>query len=241
MMLRIGSTGDEVKKLQIRLAKLGYPLKGTGYFGAATDAAVSDFQKRNGLEADGRVGPMTERALYGGPVSIVPEMARPLWLTAGMRWVGTKEQPGTGDNPVILDWADDIGGDIKKDYTHDLIPWCALFANHMLWEAGLKGTGTLWALDFARWGTKLDGPAVGAFAPMQRNGGGHIAVVVGKDQYENIMCLGGNQSDAVNIKPFNPARVVSWRWPIGVAAPPKTGMASLPIVRSDGRISSNER
>lgn len=28
-------------------------------------------------------------------------------------------------------------------YTHDSIPWCALFANHCLTKVGLKGTGTL--------------------------------------------------------------------------------------------------
>lgn len=32
---------------------------------------------------------------------------------------------------------------------------------------------------------------------MLRDGGGHIAIVVGRDQHGNIMGLGGNQSDAV--------------------------------------------
>lgn len=245
--LRLGDQGVAVRSLQIALGALGYPLKGSGYFGGATDTAVSDFQKRQVLDIDGECGPLTATAidaavaaLNAGKKPLPPESARPLWLQAALGWVGTKEQPGSGDNPVILNWAKDQGGDVAKEYTHDAIPWCALFANQVLHQVGLKGTGTLWALDFARWGQKLEGPAVGAFAPMQRSGGGHITIVVGRDQHGNLMCVGGNQSDAVNVKPFDPSRVVSFRWPAGVPMPRRTGMASLPIVRSDGRLSVNE-
>lgn len=246
-LLRLGDQGDAVRAVQLVLAHLGYPLKGTGYFGGATDAAVTDFQKRQAIDADGEVGPMTAAALDtavaakdAGKRVLPPESARPLWLQAALGWVGTKEQPGSGDNPVILNWAKDEGGEIAAEYTHDAVPWCALFANQVLHQVGLKGTGTLWALDFAKWGQKLAGPAVGCFAPMKRSGGGHIPIVVGRDQLGNLMCVGGNQSDAVNIKPFDPDRVIAWRWPIGVALPANVGIGLLPIVRSDGRLSSNE-
>lgn len=244
-VLKLGDQGDNVQAVQWALAALGYPLKGTGYFGGATDTAVSDFQRKAGLTADGEIGPKTAAAIdsalpHGVPNPTVPEVTRPLWLQAGLGWLGTKEQPGSGDNPVILNWAKDQGGDIAAEYTHDSIPWCALFANQILTQVGLKGTGTLWALDFAKWGQKLAGPAVGAFAPMQRSGGGHIPIVVGRDQHGNLMCIGGNQSDAVNIKPFDPARVVAWRWPNGVALPAAVGFNSLPIVQSNGKLSSNE-
>lgn len=247
MLLKIGDQGEEVRTLQLTLASLGYPLKGTGYFGGATDTAVTDFQKRQALPVDGEAGPVTMAALLEavtakakGKTPLPVESARPLWLQAAIGWIGTKEQPGSGDNKVILNWAKDQGGDIAEEYTHDSIPWCALFANEVLHQVGLKGTGTLWALDFAKWGVNLAGPAVGAFAPMQRSGGGHIPIVVGRDQNGNLMCVGGNQSDAVNIKPFDPARVVAWRWPNGVPLPANVGMKLLPIVRSDGRLSLNE-
>lgn len=247
-VMRLGDQGNVVSVLQLTLASFGYPLKGTGYFGGATDTAVTDFQRKHGLTPDGEVGLATAAALDAAmPVrSSIPihppssEVARPLWVQAGMAWIGTKEQPGSGDNPTILNWAKEEGGDIAKEYTHDVIPWCALFANHILTQVGLKGTGTLWALDFAKWGQKLAGPAVGAFAPMQRSGGGHIPIVIGRDQKGNIMCLGGNQSDAVNIKPFDPARVKAWRWPNGIALPSLVGFNTLPIVHSDGRLSTNE-
>ena len=170
---------------------------------------------------------------------------RPAWLQAGLQLIGTKEVPGTGDNKSIINWAKDEGGDIGKEYTHDSIPWCALFANHCLQLASLTGTGTLWALDFAgKWPSiKLAGPAVGAFAPMVRSGGGHIIQVVGRDQHGNIMGLGGNQSDAVNIEPFPVSRLnKGFWWPRAAPVPAadKIGLTRLPVVRSDGKVSSNE-
>lgn len=251
-ILRIGSQGAAVHAVQLALATLGYPLKGTGYFGGATDTAVTDFQRRQALTPDGRVGSKTALALDAaiaatgaaapGAAQVVlpPEIGRPLWLQAAIGWIGTKEQPGSGDNRVILNWAKDQGGDIAAEYTHDSIPWCALFANEVLHQVGLKGTGTLWALDFVNWGQKLSGPAVGAFAPMQRSGGGHIPIIVGRDQNGNLMCVGGNQSDAVNIKPFDPDRVKAWRWPNDVPLPARVGFNLLPLVSSNGRLSSNE-
>jgi uncharacterized protein (TIGR02594 family) len=110
----------------------------------------------------------------------------------------------------------------------------------VLSKVGLKGTETLWALDWENWGKKLPGPAVGAFAPMKREGGGHIAIVVGRDQNGNLMCLGGNQEDAVNITPFPPDRPLSFRWPDGVPPPAKCGLDTLPLISSDGSVSTTE-
>jgi uncharacterized protein (TIGR02594 family) len=110
----------------------------------------------------------------------------------------------------------------------------------VLTKVGLPGTETLWALDWANWGTRLPGPAVGAFAPMKRQGGGHIAIVVGRDQNNRLMLLGGNQDDAVNIAPYKATRPLSFRWPKEVAAPVRTGFKSLPLVRSASRSSVKE-
>jgi uncharacterized protein (TIGR02594 family) len=238
-----------VKLAQLELAKRGYALKGTGYFGSATDTAVTTFQKRAGLEADGEIGPETAKAIDAAVVSAgIPqikreEISRPLWLEAGINLIGTKEGVGSKDNKVIIDWAKDEGGDIAAEYTHDSIPWCALFENHILTKVGLKGTETLWALDFAgKWpSVRLTGPAVGAIAPMKRVGGGHVTTVVGRDQHGNIMGLGGNQSDAVNIEPFAVSRLnQGFWWPKGVSLPTKIGFNSLPIVNSNGKLSTNE-
>jgi uncharacterized protein (TIGR02594 family) len=256
MMLQSGDQGEVVRAVQRGLAKLGYGLKGTGCYGGKTEQAVIDFQRSHQIEVDGVVGPETAKAIDVaiGAIGSTPEPVpapppgvagqdgsnRPLWLIEGLKWVGTRERVGPGSNPEILGWARGEGGEIAKSYRDDAIPWCALYANMVLTKVGLKGTKSLWALDWDDWGRKLAGPAVGSFAPMKRDGGGHIVIVVGRDQHGNLMCLGGNQSDQVSIIPFPKARPLSFRWPSEVDPPSITGFDRLPEVRSDGHVSIKE-
>jgi putative chitinase len=68
MLLKNGSKGDDVKKLQ---EKLGVEAIGT--FGPKTEAAVKAWQKANGLKDDGVVGDTTWSKLFGvsSPVATV--------------------------------------------------------------------------------------------------------------------------------------------------------------------------
>ena len=61
---RQGSTGEQVRIIQSKLKNWGY-YDGTvdGIFGSKTAEAVKYFQRKNGLTADGIVGPATLRAL----------------------------------------------------------------------------------------------------------------------------------------------------------------------------------
>ena len=63
-VLEVGSRGDDVAKVQRRLIQYGY-MSGNadGRYGEKTRDAVKLFQQRNGLEADGKVGPATAAAL----------------------------------------------------------------------------------------------------------------------------------------------------------------------------------
>ncbi len=54
ILLKQGTRGDTVKKLQ---EKLG--VTADGQFGAGTEKAVKDYQKANGLKVDGMAGPAT--------------------------------------------------------------------------------------------------------------------------------------------------------------------------------------
>lgn len=57
---KYGSTGDEVKKIQQKLADLGYSVGNVdGIYGQKTQSAVKDFQRNVGLTADGIAGPAT--------------------------------------------------------------------------------------------------------------------------------------------------------------------------------------
>lgn len=57
--IKYGSSGSEVYKLQKKLNEKGYKLDVDGKFGSKTQAAVKDYQKKNGLAVDGIVGKNT--------------------------------------------------------------------------------------------------------------------------------------------------------------------------------------
>ena len=63
--LSSGSQGEKVEELQKRLQALGYYTgEIDGQFGPGTREAVVDFQKNNGLDADGLAGTETLKVLY---------------------------------------------------------------------------------------------------------------------------------------------------------------------------------
>ena len=63
-LAQLGSSGEQVTKIQQRLAEFGYDVgEVDGVFGSKTKNAVIKFQKDNGLTADGVVGSQTLAAL----------------------------------------------------------------------------------------------------------------------------------------------------------------------------------
>jgi len=69
--------------------------------------------------------------------------------------------------------------------------WCGAFMDLVLKRTGHAGGGNL-ASAYARYGTRVSGPQVGAIAVMGRNGGGHVGVVTGIDPNGNPIVLSGN-------------------------------------------------
>lgn len=63
-LVKKGSKGDAVKKLQQILNSKGYKLTVDGDFGPATEAAVKAYQAANHLEVDGEVGEKTWASLF---------------------------------------------------------------------------------------------------------------------------------------------------------------------------------
>ena len=65
-VLKNGSKGEDVKKLQTQLKQKGYFTgQVTGYFGSITEFAVKRFQTKSKLAVDGVVGAGTNKALFG--------------------------------------------------------------------------------------------------------------------------------------------------------------------------------
>ena len=99
--VRKGDKGAAVTALQESLVKLGYSIAVDGIFGAATQKAVKDFQKKKGLNADGVCGPLTWAALTagGGIADGIIDAGRP----GDGSGPAAPEAPKTGSVTICLD------------------------------------------------------------------------------------------------------------------------------------------
>lgn len=71
--LYVGSSGEDVKKLQQKLQEMDlYHKEIDGLFGQGVDQAVKEFQDSQGFAADGVAGPSTLIAL--GLITVEPEV-----------------------------------------------------------------------------------------------------------------------------------------------------------------------
>lgn len=154
-------------------------------------------------------------------------MSEPAWLAEARRHIGVREIPGPAHEARILAWWRAIRrGGIRDDET----PWCAAFVGACLEAVGLVSSRFEGALSYLDWGVKLDTAELGAIAVLRREGGAHVGFVVGRDLAGNIMLLGGNQGNEVNVRAFDTRRVVGYRWPRGVPTPVK---APLPLLSAE--------
>lgn len=147
----------------------------------------------------------------------------PRWVAEARKNLHVREIKGPQHCPEILQyWRDIKRGGIKDDET----PWCAAFVGAMLERVGIQSTRFESARSYLTWGTELREPVPGCIVVFTRDGGGHVGFVVGQNENRDLLVLGGNQSDAVNIRAFPRARVTGFRWPAGEALP---GDVRLPV------------
>ncbi len=161
----------------------------------------------------------------------------PPWLALALADRAIKEIPGPASNPVILQMARDIKA--PKWFDNDDHPWCAVYANHKLWQAQLKLSGTgfdlLRAASFKPYGVGLEEPALGCLLVFSRPEGFHVGFYLGENTTK-YRVWGGNQSNQVGAAWIAKARCVALRWPKAVALP-----SGGPIhLNGDGQASRNE-
>ncbi|MCB4769377.1 peptidoglycan-binding protein [Ancylobacter sp. Lp-2] len=96
ILLKVGTSGETVKKLQTALS-----LDADGKFGAGTKKAVQDYQAKNGLEADGFAGPATlaKLSLFA---QITPDVVSKSQIAPGSAPV---EASAAGEAPPKSIWA----------------------------------------------------------------------------------------------------------------------------------------
>lgn len=163
--------------------------------------------------------------------------ASPRILVAAVKQLGVKEIVGRTHNPVIMGWAKELG--LDKVYTEDEIPWCGLFIAHCAHTAGTQVVDRpLWALNWSKYGNKVDVPMLGDILTFKRNGGGHVGIYVGEDAtYYHV--LGGNQNNSVSVSRIaksrlHQARRTAWK----IAQPANVRQVML---AAKGTITTNEQ
>ncbi|MGI8524617.1 MAG: TIGR02594 family protein [Pseudolabrys sp.] len=90
--------------------------------------------------------------------------------------------------------------------------WCGAFMDMVLKHTGHSGGGNL-ASAYARYGTRVSGPQVGAIAVMGRRGGGHVGVVSGVDASGNPIIISGNHNRRVAESVYPRGRISAYVLP----------------------------
>lgn len=140
------------------------------------------------------------------------------WLTLARREAarGVREVPGSRDNASIVAYHAHTRGGGAPDET----AWCASFVGWCLHESGYLSTRSKSARSYEHYGRELDAPMAGCIVVLSRGSNprhGHVGFYVGAEEdgaLSAVRILGGNQSDAVNVKPYPLSRVVAYRWPV---------------------------
>ncbi len=160
----------------------------------------------------------------------------PKMLAEALKLYGTTEAPGEANNPVIVNWATEVG--VRAVYRQDATAWCGLFMAVVAKRAGKPiPTDPLWALNWAKFGVKVsDGAELGDVLVFKRTGGGHVALYVGEDD-TCYHCLGGNQADMVNIVRKPKSRVYAIRRPAYINKPANVRKV---ILSNEGAIDNRE-
>jgi len=160
----------------------------------------------------------------------------PKLLVEAVKLLGTKEVVGKQHNPVILGWAKELG--LEKVYTADEIPWCGLAIAYACHKAGVTVVDKpLWALSWAKWGTKVSEPMLGDILTFKRDGGGHVGIYVGEDK-DCYHVLGGNQGNAMSVSRIVKSRLYQARRTAWKVAQPAN--VRKVILDAKGAISKNE-
>jgi uncharacterized protein (TIGR02594 family) len=161
------------------------------------------------------------------PPSSGPFAGAPPWFQLALHEIGFHE---TGDNQGI---------DRYVQMAHcgaDGEPWCAIFANAMLEQAGVLGTRSPSSQSFRNDPNfvQLSGPALGAITVYWRgtpnSGLGHVGFYRGEDS-SRVWTLGGNEDDMVQIEALPKSSgsfgLVGYWWPRSVPLP-KSGPVLMP-------------
>ena len=139
-----------------------------------------------------------------------------IWYDIAKKEIGVKEVDGAGFNRRIIEYyraANVVTSSILGD---DAVAWCSAFLCWVIEHAGFLSPNTLVAMDWLKWGRKLDKPALHCIVVLKRgveSWQAHVGIVTDWTA-DQIKVLAGNQDNEVNEQWFRRDRVLGYRWPL---------------------------
>jgi uncharacterized protein (TIGR02594 family) len=133
-------------------------------------------------------------------------------IQVAKRWEGYHAHRNRSELRDLLSKGNDMTVDPAR------IPWCAAFANAVLKQTGLEGTGSLQARSFLGYGIATKYPKEGdivVFTRGRNQHAGHVGFYMGHETLSNgvtyIKVLGGNQNREVNVAYYPANRLLGYR------------------------------
>jgi uncharacterized protein (TIGR02594 family) len=153
-----------------------------------------------------------ERLAKLGSVAVQQDHEEFPYIPTAFGEYGTREVPGSASNPRIQEYirSTDLA---KYPNLPDETDWCSCFINWCVEQAGLPSTNSGLASSWKNWGvapTVLHRGCVILFR--WDDGWQHVSFYLG-DVGNYVVCLGGNQSDAVWISIYHKKYVTGFRAP----------------------------
>lgn len=153
-----------------------------------------------------------ERLAQLGEVALQKESEEFLYIPIAFAEYGNREMPGSASNPRILEYirSTDLA---KYPNLPDETDWCASFVNWCIEQAGLPSTNSALASSWRNWGAAPTSLCRGSVIVFRWDDGWqHVSFYLG-ELGNYVVCLGGNQSDAVWISVYHKKHISAFRVP----------------------------
>ena len=131
-------------------------------------------------------------------------------LITALKEYGITELPGAENHSRILEYMSEAGFDFINEETS----WCSIFINWCAIKAGLQRSGKATARSWLNVGEIITDPQLGDIVIFWRghpdSWKGHVGLFISRVD-DSIYCLGGNQSNQVNISAYPADRLLGYR------------------------------
>jgi uncharacterized protein (TIGR02594 family) len=177
------------------------------------DSITADGKWKHCTNAWGEQGWYPIERLSKLPEEIVTQRAKEEypWLAIAYAEFGTRETPGAKHNPRIVEYL--MSTDLAQKYSSlpDETDWCSGFVNWCIEKVKIPSTNSAVVNPWRSWGKASNPPRRGAVTTfLWDDGWAHVSFYLG-EVGNYVICLGGNQSDAVWISVYHKKYVTSYR------------------------------